>query len=209
MAEGARDADLALLEAWREGDGAAGERLFARHFKPIYRFFRSKLDDATAEDLTQATFTACVDGRDRFKGHSSFRTYAYAVARNQLYMHLRKKGRGEKVFSPESASVADFGPSPGTMAAAKQEQKLLFEALRRLPVQMQIAIELYYWEGLSTVELAAVLDVAEGTARSRLARAREKLGEIIEELAASPEMAKRTTAKFEDWAASLKKLLEG
>ena len=81
--------------------------------------------------------------------------------------------------------------------------------MRRLPVQMQIAIELYYWEGLSTVELAAVLDVAEGTARSRLARAREKLGEIIEELAASPEMAKRTTAKFEDWAASLKKLLEG
>ena len=49
--------DFELLEAWREGDQRAGKELFARHFDSIYRFFRSKVDDA-AEDLTQQTFLA-------------------------------------------------------------------------------------------------------------------------------------------------------
>ena len=51
--------DFELLEAWREGDQRAGRELFARHFDAIYRFFRSKIEDA-ADDLTQQTFLGCV-----------------------------------------------------------------------------------------------------------------------------------------------------
>jgi RNA polymerase sigma factor (sigma-70 family) len=199
--------DFALLNAWRGGDRTAGDVLFGRHFTSIYRFFRSKVDDVLAEDLTQATFLGCAHGRDRFERASSFRTYLFSIARNQLYMHFRKKSRTEAIFDDQSVSVADLGASPGTLAAARQEQRLLLSALRRIPVDFQITIELYYWEGLSTAELAAVLEVPEGTVRSRLTRAREHLARQIASLAASQQQYETTMNDFEHWARSLRALL--
>src|SRR5262245_60999657 len=82
------DEDLALLNRWRDGDRAAGEALFARHFDGLYRFFEHKTG-GDADDLTQRTFLACVRSRDQFRGASSFRTYLFAIARHELYAHLR------------------------------------------------------------------------------------------------------------------------
>jgi RNA polymerase sigma factor (sigma-70 family) len=110
-------------------------------------------------------------------------------------------GQGHRV---RDRLVADLGAGPGTIAAAKAEQKLLLQALRRIPVDFQIAVELYYWEGLSTRELAEVLDVPEGTVRSRLARAREHLAKQMHDLAQSPALAESTIGDFERWARSLK-----
>ena len=198
--------DFALLEAWRGGDRQAGDDLFGRHFTGVYRFFRSKVDDVLAEDLTQATFLGCASGRDRFEKAASFRTYLFCIARNQLFMHFRKKGRADAIFDDKSVSVADLGASPRTLAAARQEQRLLLEALRRIPVDFQIAIELYYWEGLSTPELAAVLEIPEGTVRSRLTRAREHLARQIQTLAESSTQFETTMNDFEHWARSLRAL---
>lgn len=203
-----KTSDLDLLEAWRGGGQAAGNQLFERHFRSIYRFFRSKLDDSTAEDLAQATFMACVDGKDRFREHSSFRTYAYAIARNQLYMHLRKRGRQDKVMEFDNVSAADLNAGPRTLIAAKEEHQLLMRALRRIPLEFQIVVELYYWEGLRTPDLARILDVPQGTVRSRLTRAREHLAKRIEELAADPAVAQSTMGGFENWAASLREALD-
>lgn len=205
---GGEPSDFELLDAWRGEDRDAGDRLFQRHFAAVYRFFRSKVDDAVAEDLTQVTFLACVDGRDRLGQSATFRTYLFSIARNQLYMHFRKKGVRDKVMDLGSASVADLGASPGSLAAAKAEQRLLLEALRRIPIDFQIAVELYYWEGLSTRELAEVLEIPEGTVRSRLARAREHLATHMEALAGSPALARSTIGDFEHWARALKDAID-
>ncbi len=199
--------DIDLLEAWRGGDRSAGDRLFERHFSGIFRFFRTKVDHGAAEDLTQATFLACVDGRDRFLQSASFRTYLFAIARNQLLMHFRKRARRDLVVSPQTASAIDLGASPGSLVVAKEEQRLLCRALQRIPVDFQIAVELYYWEELSTRELAEVLSVPEGTVRSRLARAREHLAKKMEELATGSSLAKSTIRDFERWAKSLRDAL--
>jgi len=196
--------DFELLERWREGDRAAGNTLFSRHFRALFRFFRTKLPDALAEDLTQVSFLACVDGRDKFRNASSFRTYLFAIARNQLFMHFRKAGRRDDVTAFETQSIADLGAGPSTIVAAKAEQRLLLRALRRIPVDFQIAIELYYWQGVSTSEIAVVLEVPEGTVRSRLTRAREHLAKQMRALAESPELAHSTVADFERWAQSLR-----
>ena len=201
---GDADVDFDLLESWQGGDRAAGDKLFERHFRSLFRFFRNKVDDAVAEDLTQAVFLACVDGKDRFRQLASFRTYLFSIARNHLFMHFRKRGRQEKVMEFETVSVADLGASPGTIAAERDEQKLLLKALRRIPVDFQLAVELYYWEGMSTKELAGVLGIPEGTVRSRLTRAREHLAKQMDEIAASPDLAKTTMMDFEKWAKSLR-----
>jgi RNA polymerase sigma-70 factor (ECF subfamily) len=200
--------DFELLEQWRAGDRSAGNSLFTRHFRPLFRFFRTKVTDEAAEDLTQVSFLACVDGRDKFRNASSFRTYLFAIARNQLFMHFRKRGRQDAVVAFETQSMVDLGAGPSTIVAAKAEQRLLLKALRRIPVDFQIAIELYYWEGVPTAEIATVLDVPEGTVRSRLTRGREHLAKQMRAIADSPELAESTVADFERWAQSLRAALD-
>ena len=196
--------DFDLLQSWRDGEAAAGRELFARHFDAVYRFFRNKVDDV-AEDLTQQTFEAIVAGRDRFRGEASFRTYLFTVARKKLYSHLRTLHRRAPAVGLGELSVADVaGPSPSRVAAGRQEQRLLLQALRRLPLQMQVALELFYWEGLSVTEIAGVIDVPVGTVKSRLQRARARLDEIITELAASDSLRQSTLGGFERWARELK-----
>ncbi|PRQ07421.1 RNA polymerase sigma factor [Enhygromyxa salina] len=196
--------DFELLESWRAGDERAGRELFARHFDSIYRFFRSKVDDA-AEDLTQQTFLGCVKGKDRYRGDASFRTYLYTIARNRLYTHIRDRQRRDAVVEVGQQSVADLGLGSATAhIAAREEQKLLLTAMRHLPLEMQVALELHYWEGLSVREIAAVIDTPEGTIKRRLQRARQRLDELIVELATSEELRRSTQANFDDWAKALR-----
>ena len=58
------------------------------------------------------------------------------------------------------------------------------EALRRIPLELQVALELYYWEGMAGPELAAALDLPEGTVRTRLRRGRQLVREQLTELGA-------------------------
>ncbi len=204
----ARADDFELLEAWRGGDEKAGRDLFARHFDAIYRFFRSKVDDA-ADDLTQQTFLGCVKGKDRYRGDASFRTYLYTIARNRLYTHIRDRNRREAVLEVGQRSVADLGiGSPTGMIAARDEQRLLFMAMRRLSLEMQVALELHYWEGLSVREISEVTDTPQGTIKRRLQRARSRLDELITELTDDESLRRSTTANFEQWAKALRSNLD-
>ena len=197
------DEDRALLEAWRQGDAQAGNRLLKRHFDALYRFFRNKVDHGI-EDLIQATFLACVRSRDKFRGDCSFRTYLFVIARHELYRSIRTRKRDRLVFDPDADSVHDLNPGPATIAAKKAEQKLLLRALRRIPVDLQVALELHYWEQLTTRELAEVLEVPQGTVKSRLRRAREALEGAMADLAETPQQLQSTVGDLEMWARSIK-----
>jgi RNA polymerase sigma factor (sigma-70 family) len=202
--EAPSSSDFDLLEAWRGGDERAGRELFARHFDSVYRFFRSKVEDA-AEDLTQQTFMGAVKGKERYRGEASFRTYLYTIARNRLYTYIRDRQRREAVVEIGQQSVADLGlASPTRQLAAREEHKLLLAAMRHLPLEMQVALELHYWEGLSVREIAIVIETPEGTIKRRLQRARQRLDELIVELASSDELRRSTQANFDDWAKALR-----
>lgn len=199
----AEPSDFELLQAWRDGDESAGRDLFARYFESVYRFFRNKVDDA-AEDLTQQTFMGLVQGRDRFRGEASFRTYIFMIARKRLYSFLRKAQRGTDSLNAEQQSVADLGlMSPSRVVANRQEQKLLLRALRTLPIEMQVALELFYWEELTVTEIGDVLETPVGTVKSRLQRARARLDTAIAQLADSEALLHSTMDNFERWAKDL------
>jgi RNA polymerase sigma-70 factor (ECF subfamily) len=198
--------DLELLDAWIDGDRAAGNQLVRRHFVLVYRFFRSKLD-GPVDDLVQATFVACIEARGRFREGGVFRTYLLGIARFKLLNHLRKMQRHGKVFAPLEVSIREVvgedERSPGFLLLKRDEEKLLLRALRHIPIDFQIAVELRYWEEMSIEEIAAVMEVAAGTVRSRLTRARVMLRERIAELALTPELRDVTLDGFDRWAKSL------
>jgi RNA polymerase sigma-70 factor (ECF subfamily) len=191
--------DFELLEAWRGGDRTAGNALFDRYFEALYRFFRNKVDDAP-EDLVQQTFLALLQAKDGFRGESSFRTYLFVAARSKLYNQLERRRREGGVIDWTSTSCADLGVSPSGLVDAREQQVLLLNALRRLPVDLQIALELYYFEQIRGPELAEILGVPEGTARSRIRRGLELLREGLEQLSRSPADVESTMGDLDGWA---------
>lgn len=194
--------DFELLEAWRAGDRMAGNALFDRYFDALFRFFRNKVTSG-ADDLVQQTFLACVESRDRFRGDSSFRTYLFAVARSKLYDHLGRQQR-EGAIDWGVTSCADLGVSPSGLMAEDEQQRLLLVALRSLPIELQMALELFYFERIHGPELAEVLGMPEGTVRSRLRRGRELLRAQLEKLLHTPMAVEQTMTDLESWAAKLR-----
>ncbi|MCA9706997.1 MAG: sigma-70 family RNA polymerase sigma factor [Myxococcales bacterium] len=176
--------DYELLRAWRGDDAAAGNELVRRHFASVFSFLRSKVPDHV-DDLVQRTFLACVESVERIDESRSFRAYLFGIARRQLIYHYRRDRHSDR-FDPMRESVHDAGGgSPSQHAAARQEQRLVLEALHRLPLDLQIPLELHYWETLSVAEVAAVLEIPPGTVKSRLHRARELLRDRLREQGAS------------------------
>jgi RNA polymerase sigma-70 factor (ECF subfamily) len=194
--------DGVLLERWRAGEREAGELLFERYFEELYRFFERKTGGDVA-DLVQRTFVGLVEGRERFRGESSVRTFLYAIARHELFGHFRKRRRDEALDCAVS-SLHDLGPTPSAAAVARQENRLLLLALRRIPLDLQIAVELHYWEGLAGPELARILEIPEGTVRSRLRRALEMLREQLIEVAGGDAALQATLTDLDRWAAAIR-----
>lgn len=195
--------DGQLLDAWRSGDRDAGNELVRRHTPALYRFFSRRAEDSVA-DLTQRTFLACVERRDRLPAEISFRAYLLGIARKKLLHHYRKKEREGRAMAVERESPLDSIRSPSGRAAAQEQQRLLLTALRTLPGELQMTIELYYWEGLRLAEIGRVFEIPEGTVKSRLTRARELLRKGISDAAADPALRQSTLDDLDQWAASLR-----
>lgn len=195
--------DGELLTAWQAGDQAAGEALFSRHFAAIARFFRNKVGDEIGE-LIQRTFLGCLEGHARFTGAGSFRGYLFGIARNVLYNHYRDRRRIAAEVDLGEVSVHDLSPTPSAVAARREEELLLLAALRRLPLQYQMILELSFWEDLTHAEIAEALAIPVGTASTRLRRAKQLLQAQIEALATSGELGATVSVGFETWARSLR-----
>ena len=197
------ESDLELLAAWQAGDTRAGNDLLRRHFAALHRFFAHKVDDEV-DDLIQRTMLALVRSKQALREVASFRAYLFTVARHELYHHLSARRRGRDALDFGSVSVADLGTSPSAMVARRDDQAQLLRALRTIPVELQLALELHYWEGLTTAELATVLAVPQGTAKSMLRRAREQLQVRLRR---SPRAGADPQASIEDlesWARAIR-----
>lgn len=197
------DPDLELLDRWCAGDKAAGNALFKRHFDAVYGFFENKVR-TDVDELVQETFLACVHKRDRFRRQSSFRTFLFAIARFELYRHWRRHARSGEVLDFSDISLAQLGTTPATRMARDQAREQLLAALRSLPLEQQLLLELHYWEGMESQELAEVFDIAAATARTRLFRARHALRERMEQLEDNPALTPGSVENFDEWVLSLR-----
>ncbi len=194
-----------MLTRWRAGDTSAGNRLFERYFDNVFRFFAHKVDEREIEDLVQRTFLACVEARDRLRRASSFRSFLFGIARYELLYHWRKKRRTK--LDPLTTTMQDLRSSPSTLVALADEQRQLLQALRSIPIDLQVAVELHYWEEMTSREIGEVLDIPRGTAQSRLRRAREALEAAL----AASEQANGSSVveHLDDWARSLRDVVLG
>jgi RNA polymerase sigma factor (sigma-70 family) len=189
--------DAELLYAWRAGDREAGQELFKRYYEAVTRFFANKIAE-TPGDLVQETFMACVQGRDRIREDGSFRAYLFGVAYKVLTGYLRRKY--ERTGDLDTVSIHDIAPGPSTIMEKSQQAKLLLEALRSLPVDLQVIVELRYWEQMNSTDISHVLGVPAATVRDRLRRGRLLLEKALRALSASPAVLDSTLGDIDGWA---------
>jgi RNA polymerase sigma factor (sigma-70 family) len=195
--------EAAWLAAWGRGDRAAGEALVLRHYDGIVRFFRNKAG-AHADDLVQRTFLTCAEQASRFRGEGSVRGFLFGIARNVLYEHIRGQVRDRRVEPDFAASaIVDLSPGVATIAARRADQRVLLAALQHIPVELQVLLELYYWENLSMEELGQILDIPPGTVKSRLFRARGLLREATAKVPASAAETQSARVLLDAWAARM------
>ncbi|MCA9719884.1 MAG: sigma-70 family RNA polymerase sigma factor [Myxococcales bacterium] len=202
-----RTIDSELLERWCDGDKRAGSELIKRHYASVFRFFRSKRGD-WAEDLAQRTFSLCVRQRDSFRRESSFRSFLFGIARNVLFHELRRRSRRRDLDFTTLSSI-DMGLDASGIMVQRAEQRLLLQGLRSLPLEDQILLEMYRWEGLTASELSEVLEISVAAVRSRLRRAKERLRTLVLSLVDNPQLRESISGGFEDWVRSIRAAIDG
>lgn len=195
----APDPDVEIFARWAAGDRTAGAELFDRYFEPVARFFRNKVakEVDVQDELVQTTFTACLAAGDSFRAEGSFRSFLFSIAYNQLRKHYERARKAARIDFG-TVSVHDLGRGPSTMMAERAEQALLLDALGRLPVELQTALELHYWESMTMDEIGAALGMPAGTVKTRLRRARALLREDIERQQAPATVQRAALAALDD-----------
>ena len=183
------DEDLTLLAAWQGGDARAGDGLVRHYGAAVARFFAEKVRDFEVDDLVQQTWEAMIQARDRFAADgealASFRAYLYGTARLVLFGHFRKKARAQQ-FDPGVSSLEDLAPSPSAMASAHVKLARLATALRKLPLEMQVLLELRYGQEMTSAEIAAVHGIPRNTAKTRLRVAKQRLDAQLTRMGMAP-----------------------
>ena len=195
--------DVDLLDRWCAGDRAAGNALFDRYFRLVYRFFEHKRNiDSDIDELVQDTFLGCLRSREAARRANSFRAYLFGIARHTLYHYWRKRNtRGEEVDF-EQTSIASLSTSAGSRIDRRQRHARLLDALRGLPLEQQLMLELSYWEDLEREQLAEVFEIEPATTRSRQFRARQALRERLDHSADGPRL---DDADFDAWTRTLRR----
>jgi RNA polymerase sigma-70 factor (ECF subfamily) len=130
------------------------------------------------DDLVQDTLIACFGSSTRFRAEASFRSYVLGVARNQLFTHVRNVRRRQRDQRLDKTWV-ELCFSPGHEADEKSPA-MLAHALSCLPERLRTPIEHFYFLGRSRPEIAASLQVPEGTVASRIRIARSHLRDMME-----------------------------
>lgn len=171
--------DMTLIQAIARGENTALDELYARHGLPLLNYLIGQLSDpALAEEVLQNVMLSVWKAAGGFRGESKVRTWLIAIARN----HAINARRGKHIItSPlyESDAVSSTEPIESLIRQDKAAQ--VRHALLRLPPDQRETLELVFYHNLSGAEVAQVLNISEGTVKSRLHRAKAALKEILSE----------------------------
>ena len=169
--------ELRLVYLAQSGDRAALESLLRENYGKIYSICRKLAgNDADADDATQEALLSIVRKISSFKGESRFSTWAYRIATNACLDEIRKRNRRPQLeFSENNESRLATGRTTQPMEDQISDRLLIENALNALPDEFKIPLILRDQTGMNYQEISIVLSLPEGTVKSRIARARERL----------------------------------
>jgi len=185
--------DAQLVQHCLRGDGPAWEELVQRHTRRVFNLCYRFTGNATeAEDLTQDVFLRIYRTLPSYRPtFGAFPTWLTSVTRNLLVDHYRRTRRDRVTDSiddamPQLEEKHSSARSPDKLAQAGELSLQLQRALSRLSPELREAVILRDLQSLEYNEIQAVLQVPQGTVKSRINRGRIELAKILEEMGLRP-----------------------
>lgn len=172
----------------RRRDPDAFEALVKEHQDKVYDFCVRMLNDREeAHDLVQEIFVSVHQHLDKFRMDARLSTWIFRITKNHCinrlkYLKRHGRGRSEEYGEVSEAALHDAVGSPqkpDEALSAARERALVHAAIAQLDEDQRMLVVLRDIEGLSYEEIVEITELAEGTVKSRLHRAREKLADII------------------------------
>ncbi len=177
--------DSELVLRARQGDRAAFDQLARRHAPRLYAYTRQVLRDPDeAMDVTQEAMIRAWRGLEGFRGGEEFRSWLFQIATNLARDRFRARARRPGMPAEDADALGllpDPQPGPDVLAERAEFRARLDAGMARLSPEHREILALRAVEDMSYEEIAAALGVAIGTVMSRLARARSRLRELMED----------------------------
>jgi RNA polymerase sigma-70 factor (ECF subfamily) len=174
--------DDELVTRLRRGERMAIGEAYAAHHAAVRAFARRLVgDEAAAEDIVHDVFVALPGAVARYRGESPLRGFLIGVAANRARHHVRAAMRRRRAMErlAEHDERREPGGDPGKDAMRRRLADRLSAALDELPLDQRVTFVLCEVEQRSSMEVATILDVPDGTVRSRLFHARKRLRELL------------------------------
>ena len=169
--------DAGLLEAAAGGSHAAFAEIVTRHFQPVYRLvWRMTGGAADSEDIAQDAFVKLWKNPAQVREAAALKGWLMRVASNAVIDGSRRPKTAALDDAPEVADPQARADAPLDRA---QAARLVDGQIAALPERQRLALSLVYFEGLSNIEAAAVMEVSVDALESLLARARRSLKESL------------------------------
>jgi RNA polymerase sigma-70 factor (ECF subfamily) len=189
------DEDKQSVERCLRGSREAFDLLVAKYHRKVYNLaYRFVGDPEEANDLAQEIFTAAYQNLKKFRGDAKFSTWLFQIATNRgknKFKYLKRRGffankgqpNGDDDREPFQREIPDLAANPEAALAGKQIQRIVQNAINELDPDHKEIVILRDIEGFSYEEIARMLNLPEGTTKSRLHRARmvvkEKLKKVL------------------------------
>lgn len=181
--------DEQLIAAYGAGDAGAMDRLLDRYQDRVFQFvlWRTGTSRIEAEDLAQEVFLQIFRAAGSFTGRSRFRTWLYSVASHVCYRSVRSRSRRRRYEVTEDYEgvtetvllLPDDRLGALDILQKNEREQAVRRAVMQLESRQRVALLLRDWEELSYAEMADVLDIPQGTVKSRVHHARKQLGQIL------------------------------
>jgi RNA polymerase sigma-70 factor (ECF subfamily) len=177
------ESDAALLTRSGDGDGAAATELYRRHGAAVYRYiWIATGSEAEAADVLQETFMTVLERRSGYDaGRGSCTAYLCGIARHLMYRRFEKRIEFSADIDELAERLASVPALPPPQEQAERAQALrnLHVAIRALPPHYRDVLILIELQEMSYADAATIVGIELGTVRSRLARARARLAELL------------------------------
>jgi RNA polymerase sigma-70 factor (ECF subfamily) len=155
-----------LINLAKNGDKEAFVSLIKNVEKRLFKIAYTICPEE-AEDILQETYLEAYLGIKRFKGNSSFYTWIYRIMMNTIYKRNRKKSiqvKLQKIIPQNDEEL----------------KEIIRSALKKLPPKYNEVLTLFYFEGCSIKEISEILNIREGTVKSRLFKAKKILKKFVD-----------------------------
>jgi RNA polymerase sigma-70 factor (ECF subfamily) len=169
------------LRLLRSGDHQAFGWFIDKYKETVFLCCRRLgLREDEVEDVASDTFLAAYKGLSRYTGKADLSTWLWSIAYRKAINYLRKNRKHQQLEEQFDEQIAnDQQQEPVATIQGQESQKLVWEAVERLPRLWAMAVILHYREEKSIADIAEIMNTRENTVKTYLFRARAKLKETL------------------------------